>query len=99
MKAVSKTFLEKAAKNTNRLVNLVNDLDEISRLERGEQLLYKQNFVIQELITEVFDALSIKTGEKNIQTSIKKGCEAPITVFADKEKIKQVFDQSCREFK
>ena len=87
---VNKTFLEKAAKNTNRLVNLVNDLDEISRLESGEQLLYKQNFVIQDLITEVFDALSIKTAEKSLQTSIKKGCEAPITVFADKEKIKQV---------
>lgn len=90
--AVSKKFLEKASKNTNRLVNLVNDLDEISRLERGEQLLYKQNFIIQELILEVFDALSIKTQEKNIQASIKKGCEAPITVFADKEKIKQVLD-------
>ena len=89
---VSKKFLEKTSKNTNRLVNLVNDLDEISKLERGEQLLYKQNFVIQELILEVFDALSIKTQEKNIQASIKKGCEAPITVFADKEKIKQVLD-------
>ena len=89
---VSKKFLEKASKNTNRLVNLVNDLDEISRLERGEQLLYKQNFIIQELILEVFDALSIKTQEKNIHASIKKGCEAPITVFADKEKIKQVID-------
>lgn len=89
---VSKKFLEKASKNTNRLVNLVNDLDEISRLERGEQLLYKQNFVIQDLISEVFDALSIKIQEKNIHASIKKGCEAPITVFADKEKIKQVLD-------
>lgn len=89
---VSKKFLEKAAKNTNRLVNLVNDLDEISRLERGEQLLYKQNFVIQELVMEVFDALSIKMQGKNIHATIKKGCEAPITVFADKEKIKQVLD-------
>ena len=53
---VSKKFLEKAAKNTNRLVNLVNDLDEISRLERGEQLLYKQNFVIQQLVHALFDA-------------------------------------------
>jgi two-component system phosphate regulon sensor histidine kinase PhoR len=44
------------------------------------------------LILEVFDALSIKTHEKNIHTTIKKGCEAPITVFADKEKIKQVLD-------
>lgn len=87
---VSRKFLEKAAKNTSRLVNLVSDLDEISRLESGQQLLYKQNFVIQELILEVFDALSIKMQPKNIEPSIKKGCEAPITVFADKEKIKQV---------
>lgn len=88
--AVSRKFLEKASKNTNRLVNLVNDLDEISKLESGEQLLYKQSFIIQDLIMEVFDALSIKTQSKNITPVIKKGCEAPITVFADKEKIKQV---------
>lgn len=87
---VGRKFLEKASKNTNRLVNLVNDLDEISKLESGEQLLYKQNFVIQDLILEVFDALSIKTLAKSIQTGIKKGCETPTTVFADKEKIKQV---------
>ncbi len=87
---VSRKFLEKAAKNTTRLVNLVSDLDEISRLESGEQLLYKQPFVIQDLILESFDSLTIKTQAKNIQGSIKKGCETPITVFADKEKIKQV---------
>lgn len=88
--AIRKRFLENTAKNVDRLVNLMNDLDEISKLERGEQLLAKQNFVIQDLIREIYDSLSIKTQAKNIRTTIKKGCEAPITVFADKEKIKQV---------
>lgn len=88
--AIRKKFLENTGKNVDRLVNLVNDLDEISRLESGEQLLYKQNFVIQDLIREVFDSLSIKMQEKGIKATVKKGCEAPITVFADKEKIKQV---------
>lgn len=87
---IRKKFLENTAKNVDRLVNLVNDLDEISRLESGEQLLYKQNFIIQDLIREIYDSLSIKIQEKNVKTTIKKGCEAPITVFADKEKIKQV---------
>jgi two-component system phosphate regulon sensor histidine kinase PhoR len=87
---IRKKFLENTAKNVDRLVNLVNDLDEISRLESGEQLLYKQNFIIQDLIREIYDSLSIKIQEKGIKPSIKKGCEAPITVFADKEKIKQV---------
>jgi two-component system, OmpR family, phosphate regulon sensor histidine kinase PhoR len=87
---IRKKFLESAAKNVDRLVNLMNDLDEISRLERGEQLLYKQNFVIQDLIKEVFESLTIKAAEKNIKPFIKKGCESPITVFADKEKIRMV---------
>lgn len=88
--AIRKKFLENAAKNVDRLVNLMNDLDEISTLERGEQLLYKQNFVIQDLIKEIFESLSIKTHKKNVRTAIKKGCESPITVFADKEKIRMV---------
>jgi two-component system phosphate regulon sensor histidine kinase PhoR len=87
---IRKKFLENAAKNVDRLVNLMNDLDEISTLERGEQLLYKQNFIIQDLTREIYESLSIKTHNKNIKTTIKKGCESPITVFADKEKIRMV---------
>lgn len=87
---VNKKFLEKTSKNVERLTNLLNDLDEISKLERGELLLYKQNFVIQDLVKEVFEALSMKTEPHNIKCSIKKGCESPLTVHADKEKIQQV---------
>jgi len=87
---VSKRFLENAARNVDRMVNLVEDLDEISRLESGEQPLYKENFVIQDIIRETYETLSIKTASRNIKCSIKKGCESPVTVFADKEKIRQV---------
>ncbi len=87
---INTKFLQKTAKNVERLTNLLNDLDEISSLERGELVLYKQNFIIQELVREVFESLSIMAVEKNIQLSIKKGCESPLTVHADKEKIRQV---------
>lgn len=87
---ISKKFLENTSRNVDRLVHLVNDLDEISRLESGEQAIYETGFVIQELIKEVFDTLSIKTSDKNIRCAIKKGCESPVLVYADKEKIRQV---------
>jgi two-component system, OmpR family, phosphate regulon sensor histidine kinase PhoR len=87
---VNKKFLEKASKNVDRLSNLLNDLDEISSLERGELVLYKQHFVIQELVKDVYESVSIKAEEKSIRCIIKKGCETPLTVFADKEKIRQV---------
>ena len=70
----------------------MEDLDEISRLETGEQPLYKQNFIIQDLIKDVYDTLSIRVVEKNIKCSFKKGCDQPIIVFADKEKIRQVIN-------
>ena len=84
-------FLEKTSKNVDRLTLLLNDLDEISSLERGELVLYKENFVIQELVKDVFESLSSKAEANNIHCSIKKGCESPLTVFADKEKLRQVF--------
>ena len=88
---VNKKFLSSTSRNVDRLVNLVDDLDEISRLESGEQLLYQQNFVIQELLKEVYETLAIKAEQKEIKCIIKKGCEQPLTVYADKEKIRQVF--------
>jgi two-component system, OmpR family, phosphate regulon sensor histidine kinase PhoR len=87
---VNKRFLENASRNVNRMVALLEDLDEISTLETGEQPLYKTQFVIQDQIKEVFELLSLKTQQKNIGCSIKKGCEYPVSVFADTEKTKQV---------
>ena len=83
-------FLKKTSKNVDRLSNLIKDLDEISSLEMGQQKLNKEKFIIQDLIKEVFEQISLHAEKKNIQCSIKKGCETPIHVTADKEKIRQV---------
>lgn len=86
----AKRFLERAAKNVSRLTNLLNDLDQIAKLERGEIILSKEPFVIQELIQDVFDSKQSKAEAKMIQCSIKKESESPTLVFADREKIRQV---------
>ncbi len=83
-------FLSNAHKNTERLINLIMDLDEITRLESGKQEMHYSNFIVQDLINEVFESLTIKSDLKKIRCQIKKGCEQPITVHADKEKIRQV---------
>lgn len=87
---VNKKFLNNAFRNTERLINLISDLDEITKLESGKLELHYQNFVIQDLIVEVFESLAIKADSKNIHCQIKKGCEVPVLVHADKEKIRQV---------
>jgi two-component system, OmpR family, phosphate regulon sensor histidine kinase PhoR len=89
-KIIAGKFLQKASNNVGRMVMLLNDLDVISKLESGRQPLVKTSFVIQSIITDTFETLHIKATEKSIKCEIKKGCEIPITVYADKEKIRQV---------
>lgn len=87
---VNMKFLTNASRGVDRLARLVDDLSKISQLESGNTLIVPENFVIQHLIQEVFDELFLKASEKNIKFSYKKGTEAPLEVYADKEKIKQV---------
>lgn len=86
----AKRFLERTSKNVARLTHLLTDLDQIAKLERGEIVLAKESFVIQDLIREVFESKQVKAENKQIQCRIKKESESPIAVFADREKIQQV---------
>ena len=88
---VNTKFLERTSRNVDRLVNLLDDLDEISKLESGQLKLNKNNFIIQDLLKDVYESLFLKAKERNTKCVIKKGCEFPLVVFADKEKIRQVF--------
>ncbi|GAA4462030.1 ATP-binding protein [Nemorincola caseinilytica] len=83
-------FLSNASKSIDRLVRLVDDLDEISKLESGKIPLIQEAFSIQELIKEVYEELLFKAKDKHINLLMKKGTERPLFVYADKQKIKQV---------
>ena len=87
---VNRKFLANANKSIDRLVRLVDDLDEISKLESGKTPIIQQSFIIQELITDVYEEFSLKAKERETQLLFKKGTERPIWVHADIQKIKQV---------
>lgn len=90
-KEVNTKFLQRTAINVERLVSLVDDLDQISRLESGEFQLQYSTFMIQDLVKDIFESLMLKAEEKQIQLFIKKECEYPsLFVYADREKIRQV---------
>lgn len=87
---INRRFLENTARNINRLSNLVEDLDAITKLESGQQPLTYTSFVAQDLVKEVFESLQGKAAEKNAVMEIKKDSETPVKVNADREKIRQV---------
>ena len=87
---VNKNFLRNTSRNIDRLVNLMDDLDQISRLELGELKLNYEVFFMEELIQEVYDAFSLRCQEAKIHCSFKKEREKNLQVYADREKVRQV---------
>lgn len=88
--AINEKFLRNATKGIDRLVQLTKDLDEISKLESGEMAINYSVFKILDLVNEVYDELSLKAQEKNIQLTYKKDSYSNFAVLADKSKIRQV---------
>jgi two-component system, OmpR family, phosphate regulon sensor histidine kinase PhoR len=88
--SVNMTFLQKAARNVERLDTIVQDLDTISRLESGKMTLNLQVFDIQSLTLEVFEDIELRTKAKNIKLSFKEGANHGFRVRADKEQVRQV---------
>lgn len=87
---VNTKFLSNAAVSVDRLTSLVQDLDEITKLESGNQPIIATAFTIQDLVKNVYQSLEMQAQKKSISLTIKKGCEAPLQVVADEAKIRQV---------
>lgn len=87
---MAKEFLQKAARNVDRLSYLIKDLDEISKLESGEIPIKYTKFKINDLIKEVFESMEMKAKQHNIKLVFKQKYDEPILVTADREKIVQV---------
>jgi two-component system phosphate regulon sensor histidine kinase PhoR len=86
---VNRVFLERASKSVDRMVNLLEDLDEITKLEVNALKLEFTNFDLKKLTKEIIESLELKAKEKNIKITFSKDY-SPIMVHADRSKIAQV---------
>ena len=83
-------YLTRADKNLERLIAMVEDLDSISKLEGGRDVLKFDKFNIVKLTEEVFQLFELRANERNIELRFNQKYDRPIQVNADKEKILQV---------
>ncbi|MFM2266755.1 MAG: hypothetical protein RL757_195 [Bacteroidota bacterium] len=87
---VAVSFLQKAAKNAERLQTIVEDLESISHVESGKLQMDFTVFDIQKLTEEVFDELEIKAKERGIKLQFKEGARNGWLVKADREMVRQI---------
>lgn len=83
-------YLHRAAKNADRLIHIVNELETITRHEAGELQIQWDHFKIFDLTQEVIEGIEMMADAKSITIDIKPGSDLTMLVNADKEKIRQV---------
>lgn len=88
-KKINRSFLHKAEKGINRMIEMIDDLDEISKLETNRIQLEQQKFDLIQLSKDVLDSLEYKAKSKNISLEINTHYKV-LNVFGDPKKISQV---------
>jgi signal transduction histidine kinase len=84
-----KEKVESIFQSNERLIKLVNDILNISKIEAGEIEMNWERGDLREIIKEVISELSVKAKEKNLYLNFEEPKEFP-KVLLDREKIEQV---------
>ena len=88
--SINTFYLKRAERSTNRMINIVEDLDSIARLESGEFQLKLEAFNVVKVVEEVIELLEMSAHEKNIKIGFNKNYNKAIGVKADRKRILEV---------
>ena len=86
---INMKYLERTNKSVDRMINIVDDLEVISRLETETSQLEFHPFNMVQLVQEAFDAFEMKAGQMNINLESHNESQSE-TVLGDRDKIQQV---------
>lgn len=90
---INRKYLERAEKSIDRLINIVNDLDTISKLESNMNRLEMEKFDVVALAREIAEQAEMEADKKGIKITVKgaDNLPSPFWALADKHYIGQVF--------
>ena len=80
---VQKDYVEQLETSSNRLLELLNNLINISRLETERLTVTQTSFDLRRCISDVLDLVALKTNDKNLTTSADIASDIPPQISAD----------------
>lgn len=87
---INREYLLRTEKSIDRLIDIVKDLETISRLESGELQLHRVDFDLMELLDDVIEFMEMKMRKRNHNIAYAMQYDRPVMVNADKQRIRQV---------
>ena len=91
---INRKYLERAEKSVERMINILGDLDTISRLDSDMDQMHPETFDMGALCKEVAEQAEMEAAKRNITLQVKGADNLPSTcwVSADKFYIGQVLE-------
>ncbi len=86
---INREYLERADRNLDRLINLINDLDKISKIELKAEEMEYSDFDVVKLAKEVVESHKYMADEAGINLVVKP-VKKELVVHADRDRIEQV---------
>jgi two-component system, OmpR family, phosphate regulon sensor histidine kinase PhoR len=83
-------FLEKASQSTQRMNQIVDDLQAISQFESDEMVLEREDFDVMILAKDVAEAMDLMANQKSVSISFITNPNEKFLVHADKFRIRRV---------
>lgn len=84
-----KDYLDKAVKGTERMLNLINDTLNISRIEQGKIEFKIEKFNYKEYLNDIGAEFKVRTDEKKLSFKLETD-ESVNVVYADKNKLREI---------
>lgn len=89
---INRLYLERCEKSINRMINVVEDLESISRLESGELQLEYETFNLLSLVRESFEMQEMQARSRNISLILEVERDFVPMVRADRKRIMEVLN-------
>ncbi len=86
---MQRSFLDVVRSNSNRLVELINDILDISRVETGRIVLNREPLSLFDLVEEVIESARTEIERKQLDLQVEVPPDLPV-VHADRKRVVQV---------
>lgn len=86
----NKERLEVVLKSGKRLMNLINDILDLSKIEAGKMEIREEDVLLEEIIEDVFNTASPLAKEKGLTFNINRNCNTRFIISTDRVRVTQV---------
>lgn len=76
--------------NGQFLLDIINDILDISKIEAGKLELHQSQFRVDQLVADVQSLMQVRATEKNISLQVRYAGSIPETIGSDQKRLKQV---------